>query len=92
MDGPIPGYTRLASASDVQDGGKYLIAATYNDNWYVLYPSDTTDPYAHVAKVVLESGSGPVDPPVDPTPEPTPPPAHEKAPAPGGQPSTVSVR
>ncbi|MCI8539361.1 MAG: hypothetical protein HFF18_12000 [Oscillospiraceae bacterium] len=51
----IPGYVRLTAIDDIQDEGKYLLAATAGNEWYVLYPSsntNTTEPYSHIAKVV----------------------------------------
>lgn len=47
----IPGYTRITSLGDISAGGSYLIAAEANGAYYVLYPSESTAPYAHVAKV-----------------------------------------
>ena len=45
----IPGYVNVTS---VTDSAQYLIAAQYNNDYYVLYPStSTTDKYSHVAKV-----------------------------------------
>lgn len=45
----IPGYVNVTS---VTDNEQYLIAAQYNNDYYVLYPSTSiTDKYAHVAKV-----------------------------------------
>ena len=49
----IPGYVQLTDASEVVDGGQYLIAAK-NDagNWYVLNPTTSTASLDHVAQIV----------------------------------------
>lgn len=49
--GAIPGYVRVTDASEITDGGKYLITAKVDDTYYALYPSTSTgSAYAHVIK------------------------------------------
>ena len=48
----IPGYVQVTDASEITDGGKYLITAKVDDTYYALYPSTSTgSAYAHVIKV-----------------------------------------
>lgn len=48
----IPGYERVASASELEDGESYLIVAKVGDARYVLNPArEGAGEYAHVAKV-----------------------------------------
>ena len=48
----IPGYVQVTDASEITDGGKYLITAKVDDTYYALYPSTSTgSTYAHVIKV-----------------------------------------
>lgn len=48
----IPGYERVASTSELEDGGSYLIVAKVGDARYVLNPArEGAGEYAHVAKV-----------------------------------------
>lgn len=51
----IPGYKKVTDISNIQDDGRYLIAAKASDgNYYVVNPSATDKNYEHVAKVVKE--------------------------------------
>lgn len=57
----IYGYRRVTAVSEITDGKKFLIAhaSGYNDDgslmsggsWFVAYPSTSSNPYQHVAKV-----------------------------------------
>ena len=47
----VPGYVQVMSASDVADGGKYLIVASYDGSYYALYPSTSTTNYNHCSRV-----------------------------------------
>ena len=48
----IPGYVQVTDASEITDGGKYLITAKVDDTYYALYPSTSTgSAYAHVIKI-----------------------------------------
>ena len=48
----IPGYVQVTDASEIIDGGKYLITAKVDDTYYALYPSTSTgSAYAHVIKI-----------------------------------------
>ena len=54
----IPGYVQVTSADEITDGGKYLIVAQYNGDYFGLYPSaSTSSKYAHVVRVNLEAGT-----------------------------------
>ena len=66
----IPGY---ALATEITNGGKYLIAQKSGDTWYVMYPHDGDTGYNHVAKVVIETTTTEPDPvePTDPPEQPT---------------------
>lgn len=47
----IPGYVQVTAASEITDGGKYLITAKVENTYYALYPStSTSSAYAHVIK------------------------------------------
>lgn len=51
-DSPIPGFIKVADGSEVADGGKYLIAASHDGQYFTLNPSlGTTSKYEHVVKV-----------------------------------------
>ncbi len=51
----IPGYVQVTDASEITDGGKYLITAKVDDTYYALYPSTSTgSAYAHVIKIEPE--------------------------------------
>ena len=51
----LPGYVRLKGADEVENGGKYLIVAQAQDDYYALYPSASEDnAHAHVVKVDLD--------------------------------------
>lgn len=73
-DSEIPGYEL---ATEITDGGEYLIAQKSGDTWYVMYPYDGGSGYNHVAKVVIEEGQEP-EPTPEPTPDPTDPPEPTK--------------
>lgn len=48
----IPGYIKLASLEEIEDGGSYLVVAQVGDKYYALHPSTSTgSKYAHVVKV-----------------------------------------
>ena len=66
----IPGY---ALATEITNGGKYLIAQKSGNTWYVMYPHDGDTGYNHVAKVVIETTTTEPDPvePTDPPEQPT---------------------
>ncbi len=47
----LPGYVRVQQAAEIKDGGFYLIAAEYNGDNYILWPStDSSSKYAHIVK------------------------------------------
>lgn len=47
----LPGYIKITSLSEIENGGQYLIAANYNNSTYLLYPStNASNRNAHVAK------------------------------------------
>lgn len=51
----ITGYVKLTKLEDIKDGGKYLIAAKADNDYYVLRPSSSTsNKYDHVLHVIGE--------------------------------------
>ena len=51
----IPGFVKLTSMSEIEDGGKYLIAVkAANGQYYVMRASDSGDKYQHVLHVTGE--------------------------------------
>ena len=49
----IPGYVRVESLDGIQPGSQYLIVAEAQDGVnYLLYPSTSSNRYAHAAKIV----------------------------------------
>lgn len=47
----LPGYVRIQQAAEIKDGGFYLIAAEYDGDNYILWPStDSSSKYAHIVK------------------------------------------
>ena len=49
----IPGYVRITNPEEIEDGGKYLIAAKNDAGyWFVLNPSTSTDKFDHVAQIM----------------------------------------
>lgn len=48
----ISGYVQVEKENDIVSGEAYLIVAEAGGAYFVLYPSMSTEPYSHVAKVV----------------------------------------
>jgi hypothetical protein len=47
----IDGYIQVTDQSEIQSGEKYLIAALYNDTYYLLHPTTSSNMYDHTARV-----------------------------------------
>ena len=48
---PVPGYIRVTSIEDLDDGGQYLIGCQVNGDYYFLYPAlGSNNIYAHTVK------------------------------------------
>lgn len=48
---PVPGYIRVTSIDDLDDGGQYLIGCQVNGEYYFLYPAlGSNNIYAHTVK------------------------------------------